>query len=80
MQLHIIWELYGAGNNKSSDPKASIRYVPQCPLEGAGDLVSRLSVELLLGGSWDLVSTVISTINGVISRYKYSYLNYNPSY
>ena len=34
----------------------------------------------LLGGSWDLVSKVISTINGVISRYKYSYLNYNPSY
>ena len=34
----------------------------------------------LLGGSWDLVSTVISTLSGVISNYKYSYLNYNPSY
>ena len=31
-----------------------------------------------LGGSWDLVSTVISTLSGV--NYKYSYLNYNPSY
>ena len=35
---------------------------------------------VLLGGSWDLVSTVISTLSGVISNYKYSYLNYNPSY
>ena len=34
----------------------------------------------VLGGSWDLVSTVISTLSGVISNYKYSYLNYNPSY
>ena len=33
----------------------------------------------LLGGSWDLVSTVISTLTGVISTYKYSYLNCNPS-
>ena len=32
-----------------------------------------------LGGSWDLVSTVISTLIGVISTYKCSYLNYNPS-
>ena len=31
-----------------------------------------------LGGSWDLVSTVISTLIGVISTYKCSYLNYNP--
>ena len=36
--------------------------------------------EALLGGSWDLVSTVISTLSGVISNCKYSYLNYNPSY
>ena len=34
----------------------------------------------LLGGSWDLVSMVISTLTGVISSYKYSYLNYNPRY
>ena len=34
----------------------------------------------VLGGSWDLVSMVISTLSGVISTYKYSYLNYNPSY
>ena len=36
--------------------------------------------ETVLGGSWDLVSTVISTLSGVISNYKYSYLNYNPIY
>ena len=35
---------------------------------------------VLLGGSWDLVSAVISTLSGVIRNYKYSYLNYNPSY
>ena len=34
----------------------------------------------LLGGSGDLVSKVISTLIGVISNYKYSYLSYNPSY
>ena len=34
----------------------------------------------ILGGSWDLVSTVISTLIGVISNYKYGYLSYNPSY
>ena len=34
----------------------------------------------MLGGSWDLVSKVISTLIGVISRYKYSYLIYNASY
>ena len=33
-----------------------------------------------LEDSWDLVSMVISTLRGVISNYKYSYLNYNPSY
>ena len=33
-----------------------------------------------LGGSWYLVSKVISTLSGVISIYKYSYLNSNPSY
>ena len=35
---------------------------------------------ILLGGSWDLVSKVISTLIGVISSYKYSYHNHNPSY
>ena len=34
----------------------------------------------LLGGSWDLVSKVISPLIGVISNYKYSYLIYNASY
>ena len=37
-------------------------------------------MQTLLGGSWDLVSRVISTLIGVISNYKYSYLNHNPSY
>ena len=32
----------------------------------------------LLGGSWDLVSMVVSTLSGGISNYKYSYLNYSP--
>ena len=36
--------------------------------------------EGLLGGSWDLVSKVISALIGVISSYKYSYPIYNPSY
>ena len=35
---------------------------------------------IVLGGSWDLVSKVISPLIGVISNYKYSYLIYNPSY
>ena len=34
----------------------------------------------LLGGSWDLVSKVISTLIGVISSYMSSYLIYNPTY
>ena len=36
--------------------------------------------DLTLGGSWDLVSTVITTLIGVIRSYNYSYLIYNPSY
>ena len=36
---------------------------------------SGAQVQALLGGSWDLVSTVISTLSGVISNYKYRYLN-----
>ena len=38
------------------------------------------SGNIILGGSWDLVSRVISTLIGVISNYNYSYLTYNPSY
>ena len=37
-------------------------------------------VQGILGGSWDLVSKVISTSIEVISKYKYSYLNYTHSY
>ena len=32
----------------------------------------------ILGGSWDLVSMVISTLIGVISNSKYSYHNNTP--
>ena len=32
------------------------------------------------GGSWDLVSKVISTLIGVIIKYNHSYLIYNPNY
>ena len=32
----------------------------------------------LLGGSWHLVSRVIGTLIGVISRYNYGYRTYNP--
>ena len=43
--------------------------------------VPRLSKGIwLLGGSWDLVSTVITSLLGDISSYKYVYLIYNPSY
>ena len=41
---------------------------------------SSSSLESVLGGSWDLVSKVISTLSGIISSYEYSYLNYNPNY
>ena len=34
----------------------------------------------ILGGSWDLVSRVISTLIGVVSNCNYSYLTCNPSY
>ena len=43
-------------------------------------LDSALAESLLLGGSWDLVSTVTSTLIGAISKYKYSFLIYNLSY
>ena len=35
---------------------------------------------VLLGGSWDFVNRVISTLIGLTSNYNYSYLIYNPSY
>ena len=35
---------------------------------------------MILGGSWDLVSRVISTLIRVISRYNYGYLTCNPTY
>ena len=36
--------------------------------------------QALLGGSWDLVRKVVSTLLGVIGSYKYSYPSDNPSY
>ena len=41
---------------------------------------NRMILTSVLGGSWDLVSKVISPLIGVISNYKYNYLIYNPSY
>ena len=38
-------------------------------------LGSKVSPASLLGGSWDLVSRVISTLSGVKSNYNCSYLN-----
>ena len=46
-------------------------------VSGAGGEVgfrAQFEVSSLLGGSWDLVSMVISTLRGVISNYKYTYL------
>ena len=51
------------------------------PTEGVCfDTLQVLKMRGLLGGSWDLVSTVISTLTGVIIHYEHSYLIYNPSY
>ena len=36
--------------------------------------------EKVLGGSWDLVDKVISTLFGVITKYKQSYFIFNPIY
>ena len=35
---------------------------------------------VILGGSWDLVSIVISALIGDICNYKYSFRNYFPIY
>ena len=56
-------------------PLKRLRVLGSAGLSGFGSCSNGV-----LGGSWDLVSTVISTLSGVISSYKYSYLNYNPSY
>ena len=44
-----------------------------------GGFVHEVSVQIL-GGSWDLVSRVISTLIGVISVCTCTYLAYNPNY
>ena len=38
------------------------------------DMEARLGIAGLLGTSWDLVSKVISTLNGAVRHYKSSYL------
>ena len=53
---------------RSQHPQKEARlHTHQCPEEA------------LLGGSWDLISTDMSTLIGVISSYKISCLSYNPS-
>ena len=42
--------------------------------------IQAVRVQALLGNSRDLVSRVKSTLTGVISSHKYSYLNYIPRY
>ena len=61
--------LPGFGTNLGAPSRCRKRVSPQ-PLTGP----------TILGGSWDLVSEVISTLIGVRSSYKYSYPHYNPSY
>ena len=46
--------------------------------EAASKLLATRNVVGLLGGSWDLVSSVMSTLSGVISNYNCSYLNLTP--
>ena len=43
------------------------------------DTCSQIAL-LLLGGSRDLVSKVVSTLTGVISNYRYGYFAYTSSY
>ena len=43
-------------------------------------LVVGPTVNGLLRGSWDLASTVISILMGVIAKYEYSHLPYSPGY
>ena len=54
-------------------------------MKGSGFRVGGATLKIgfglgLLGGSWDLVSKVISALIGVVSNYKYSYPIDNPSY
>ena len=49
-------------------------------LRGLAQGASRICKDSLLGGPWDLVSTVITALIGVIGSYNYSYLIHNPSY
>ena len=77
--------------NKGNSPKKGRRvllggnlgvevYDEDCSMYAAKGSSRASRSQLVLGGSWDLVNKVISTLSGVISNYKYSYLNYNSSY
>ena len=67
----------------AADVAASPRSSPfpwRCPSPTREFPNLRVQPRGILGGSWDLVSRVISTLIGVISKYNYSYLTYNPTY
>ena len=68
--------------DKVPNPKPEILKLNSKPQIQNSIVLDSLDPETLtiLGGSWDLVSKVISTLIGVISSYKYSYHSYNPSY
>ena len=70
------------GPSQEIKRKRGARKPKAIPLHTKAKLNPRTSPTLsksLLGGSWDLVSKDISTLIGVISSYRYSYPNYNPS-
>ena len=61
----LHWEVWGDNAGTEGSPqKASLLDLPNLPVHPGSP-------------SWDLASKVISTSTGVISNYKYSYLNYN---
>ena len=56
----------------------SVRQKPRPVRFRCGCVVAPVSqFRLVLGGSWDLASKVLSTLIGVIISYNYSYLIYN---
>ena len=78
MLLNLQKGRFFPGFRKTVGPPALYCYCQVSPYVPRGKCWSE--VQGLLEGSWDLVSMVISTLIGLISNYKYSYLNKNPSY
>ena len=64
----------------SRDPKRDHNFDNRPKIRFVVSGIMSIPVCGLLGGSWDLVTKVISTLSGAISNCKYSYLSYNPSY